>query len=257
MDLTLNQKLASDYKSPSQKARIMTESWAGENLYCPACPSDILDSAPNNEKVFDFTCHECEEKYQLKSKSSSFGNKVANSAYAPKIKAIRRRTNPNYLFLRYDSKKFRVEDLFLVPKYFLSPSVIEIRKKLSTNARRSGWEGSNILIGKLPLDARIALIEDEKIFPKKEVRREWKRFSFLKNQSLQSRGWLADVLASIRKLEKETFTLSEAYSFEKELAKLHPRNKHIRPKIRQQLQVLRDQGIVVFLGKGEYQIMKV
>ncbi|MHA2062684.1 MAG: Dam-replacing domain protein [Candidatus Sifarchaeia archaeon] len=67
---------------------------------------------------------------------------------------------------------------------------------------------------------------------------------------------MADVLASIRKLDKAIFTLAEAYTFEDELARLHPRNKHIRPKIRQQLQVLRDHGIVNFLGKGIYQILE-
>jgi type II restriction enzyme len=124
MNLSLNPDVASDYKSHSQRARVMTESWAEGNLYCPSCPSDYLESAPQNEKVFDFKCHECEERFQLKSKSSSFGNKVSNSAYDPKIKAIRNRTNPNYLFLKYDKAEYRVEDLFLVPKYFMSPSLI-------------------------------------------------------------------------------------------------------------------------------------
>jgi type II restriction enzyme len=38
------------------------------------------------------------------------------------------------------------------------------------------------------------------------------------------------------------------------LAKLHPANRNIRPKIRQQLQVLRDMGLVEFLGGGEYRL---
>jgi len=40
------------------------------------------------------------------------------------------------------------------------------------------------------------------------------------------------------------------------LAKLHPKNKHIPDKIRQQLQVLRDHGIIEFLGRGEYRIKR-
>ncbi|MFQ5815493.1 MAG: Dam-replacing domain protein [Candidatus Hydrothermarchaeaceae archaeon] len=74
---------------------------------------------------------------------------------------------------------------------------------------------------------------------------------------MRTRGWLADVLAAVRKLEKETFTLNEAYSFEDELSKLHPRNKHIRPKIRQQLQVLRDHGIIEFVDRGAYRIKRL
>ena len=33
---------------------------------------------------------------------------------------------------------------------------------------------------------------------------------------------------------------------------LHPDNRHVLDKIRQQLQVLRDMGFVEFLGRGRY-----
>ncbi|TET89653.1 MAG: hypothetical protein E3J35_09540 [Methanomassiliicoccales archaeon] len=33
-------------------------------------------------------------------------------------------------------------------------------------------------------------------------------------------------------------------------------NKHIRPKIRQQLQVLRDGRVLRFVGRGEYEFAK-
>ncbi|GBE56249.1 type-2 restriction enzyme DpnI [archaeon BMS3Bbin16] len=137
----------------------------------------------------------------------------------------------------------------------MTPSVIEKRKPLSKGARRAGWIGSNILIGKLPLDARISIVAGGSVIPKSNVRDEWNQFLFLREQSVYSRGWLADVLASVRKLDKESFTLSDIYAFETELAKLHPRNKHIRPKIRQQLQILRDQEVIKFLGTGKYQII--
>ena len=76
---------------------------------------------------------------------------------------------------------------------------------------------------------------------------------FLREQSVHSRGWLADVLACVRRLD-ETFTLSDVYASESQLTELHPKNKHIRPKIRQQLQVLRDHCIVEFLGRGTYSV---
>ena len=37
-----------------------------------------------------------------------------------------------------------------------------------------------------------------------------------------------------------------------ELARMHPENRHVRDKIRQQLQVLRDKGFLEFVGRGEY-----
>ncbi len=82
----------------------------------------------------------------------------------------------------------------------------------------------------------------------------WERFSFLGEETMRTRGWLADVLVAVRKLEKETFTLADAYAFENELSSLHPDNKHIRPKIRQQLQVLRDHDVIEFLDRGRYRI---
>ncbi|MHA2064423.1 MAG: Dam-replacing domain protein [Candidatus Thorarchaeota archaeon] len=69
---------------------------------------------------------------------------------------------------------------------------------------------------------------------------------------MRSRGWTSDVLRCVRKLGKSEFSLQEMYDFEEELRELHPKNRHIRPKIRQQLQVLRDQGVVRFIERGRY-----
>ena len=41
------------------------------------------------------------------------------------------------------------------------------------------------------------------------------------------------------------FTTSEVYAFTRELEELHPDNRHVRDKIRQQLQVLRDAGLLL------------
>jgi type II restriction enzyme len=254
MRLELRPELAAVYKSLSQRARVLTEKWAEENLYCPACPSDNLCPTPKGKRVIDFTCPNCDESYQLKSQSHPFGDRVMNSAYEPKIEAIRTETIPNFLFLQYDLKVLRVSDLFVVPKHFMSQSIIERRKPLSERARRRGWVGSNILLGNLPADARISIVENCHEIPKAAVRDSWSRFLFLREQSVYSRGWLADVLACVRQFGRKTFTLADVYAFEKQLAKLHPKNRHIRPKIRQQLQVLRDHGIVKFLGKGLYRV---
>jgi len=37
--LELDLSVADGYKSPSQRARRMTEAWFGSNMYCPACAS--------------------------------------------------------------------------------------------------------------------------------------------------------------------------------------------------------------------------
>lgn len=256
MKLLLKPEIARNYKSYSQKARIITEKWFEENMYCPACPSSFLECTPPNEKVVDFICPKCDERYQMKSMSHPFGFKVMDSAYEPKIRSIKNGTSPNFVFMHYNRTNMSVQDVMLVPKHFISPDVIERRKPLSHSARRAGWVGSNILLGRLPIDARLNLVTNDFIVPKETVRESWKQFSFMREISISSKGWLTDVLACLRKLEKIEFTLNEMYSFEEALRKTHPKNKHIKPKIRQQLQILRNRGILEFIGKGKYQAIR-
>ncbi|MFH0815424.1 MAG: DpnI domain-containing protein [Methanobacteriota archaeon] len=160
-------------------------------------------------------------------------------------------TAPNWFFMEYDRKGWTVESVMLVPAHFVAPEIVQRRNPLKPTARRAGWVGSNVLIGKLPLDARIYVVRDSEEVPHTRVREEWRRFAFLKSQSLESKGWLNDVLAVVRSLPKD-FALADAYASEERLARLHPDNKHVRPKIRQQLQILRDNGILEFIGNGRY-----
>ena len=247
--------MALNYKSSSQKVRVISEKWYDENMYCPACPSENLEQKPPNEKVIDFICPKCDERFQMKSMGHEFRFRVMNSAYEPKIKSIKMGTSPNYVFMQYNKKDMRVHNLIIVPKHFITPRIIEKRKPLGPKARRAGWVGSNILLGYLPKDARIDIIRNGFIIPKNDVRYFWQQFSFLKEMTLQSRGWITDILICVRKLGKKEFTLVDMYDYEDLLTDLHPKNKNIRPKIRQQMQILRDKGFIEFMGKGKYKII--
>ncbi len=255
MKLSMDQSKAEDYKSKSQIARVLTEAWFKEEMYCPACDSDKVKKLPENTEVKDFICPSCEETFQLKAKSRSFGNKVANSEYNTKIKRIKKGLSPNWVFLRYDIKQYTVEELMILPKHFMTLEAVEERKPLSDDARRSGWKGSNILLNKFPEDAFLYIIRDGEILPKPKVRKYWKKFEFMEEEELSSKGWLNDVLRYVRKLDKEIFTLQDIYKFKEQLKKQHPENKHIKAKIRQQLQVLRDREIIEFIDyDGTYRI---
>lgn len=255
MDLRFDIKKASVYKSPSQIARVLTEDWAANNLYCPSCERARLGAAPGNTTVFDFTCDNCRENYQLKSQRAPLRDKVLDSAYAPMIDSIKRNKAPNLLLLHYDPEGYSAENLILIPRYFLSPSCIEARKPLSPSARRAGWIGCYILLKHLPPYGRIQIIKDKRIVDQSEVRLTYNRFRFLSERRSDLRGWAADILKVVNELGKKDFCLEEIYSFESYLSKLHPDNKHIRPKIRQQLQFLRDRGILKFNRKGRYSLI--
>jgi type II restriction enzyme len=56
-------------------------------------------------------------------------------------------------------------------------------------------------------------------------------------------------------IAKHDFTLEEVYNFEDELKTTHPRNQHVRAKIRQQLQLLRDLGLIRFTARGKYEVV--
>ncbi len=51
----------------------------------------------------------------------------------------------------------------------------------------------------------------------------------------------------LSKLPEGEFTNEDIYAFEGEFREVYPDNMHIRPKIRQQLQILRDLGFIEFL----------
>ena len=92
------------------------------------------------------------------------------------------------------------------------------------------------------------------IRPKDEVLQDWQSTLFLRDESQETRGWLLDVMKCVEALDKREFTLDEVYGFDRLLGALHPGNQNVRPKIRQQLQYLRDRGYIQFLGRGIYRL---
>ena len=61
-------------------------------------------------------------------------------------------------------------------------------------------------------------------------------------------------MSCIDELNKKEFTLDEVYDFENILYQKHPDNKHVKDKIRQQLQFLRDKGYIEFVSRGVYRL---
>jgi len=117
------------------------------------------------------------------------------------------------------------------------------------------------------------------IIPPEEVRAQFGRVKPLKEIGVKERGWTLDVLNGIRSLvesrrrgdesltEKSEidqslltssptneFTNGDAYTLADQLAQLHPDNRHIRDKIRQQLQVLRDAGLLLHVERSVWRL---
>jgi type II restriction enzyme len=127
---------AAGYKSPSQIARVVTEHWVRDNMYCPSCDSEHLSSMGTGTRVYDFFCDSCDEKYQLKSQSTPFRRRVLDAAYDPMVDAIKNNKVPTFLFLGYKRDLWKVRELFIVPAHFITLTAIEERKPLRPTARR-------------------------------------------------------------------------------------------------------------------------
>ena len=255
MKLTLDNQLATNYKNASQRARVLTERWVDESVFCPNCGRLDIDKYPNNRPVADFYCSNCKEDYELKSKQDGLGAKVLDGAYRTMIERLQSSNNPNFFLLNYGLENLTVLNFLVIPKHFFIPEIIERRKPLAMTARRSGWVGCNIILQSIPESGKIFFVKNQQVEPKEKVLNEWKRTLFLREEKeISAKGWLLDIMRSIEKLGKREFILDDVYAFENELSKLHPDNKHIKDKIRQQLQVLRDRGYLQFTGRGNYSL---
>lgn len=254
MNLNLDLKIANNYKNNSQVARIITEDWVLNQVFCPNCGGSI-DGYENNKPVADFYCKKCVEDFELKSKKGKIGKTISAGAYSKMIERINSAQNPHFFFMGYlDS--FTVDNFLVVPNYFFVPEIIEKRKALAEKAKRAGWVGSTILFSKIPDSGKIYYVANGVEIPKKEILIKWQKTAFLKNiNKIESKGWLLDIINCIESLKVRNFLLSDIYNFEKDLLILHPENKNIRPKIRQQLQILRDKGYLKFLDRGNYQLL--
>jgi len=315
--------LAATYTSGSQRARVVTESWGEQNLYCPNCSSPKLNRLEHNTKASDFSCPRCKFWYQLKGQKTPIRSSITDGAYESMMDAIRHDRTPNFYFMQYELATWRIVNLLLVPHFAFPPSAIIKRKPLSATARRHGWVGCNFALDRIPIDARITIVRDQIIAPAGEVRDRFRKVKPLSELSVTERGWTLDVLTIVRRLEAHglgpeggtptgrirtpeggtgdppvtvgnlptgssvfpaqgnlpaeipsprpasrrtvqasglchpgrEFTNQDIYAFERELETLHPGNRHIRDKIRQQLQILRDRGFLRHLSRNRWQVL--
>jgi type II restriction enzyme len=246
------EEMQTPYTSGSQSARSWTESWVRDQVFCPNCGSPKISAFPPNQPVADFFCPVCKEEYELKSQKTKFGNSITDGAFGTMCQRLAASNNPNLLLLKYDFKQLGVTDLFVVPKHFFAQEIIQKRKPLAATARRAGWIGCNILLSQIPNSGKIFLVRNGQEEPKGSVLAQWQKTLFLRDEGAEARGWLIEVMKCVELIGKKEFQLDDVYAFEGKLSQLYPDNKHVKQKIRQQLQVLRDRGYLDFVSRGCY-----
>ncbi len=253
MNLLLDRSLALGYKSKSQIARKVTEGWIASNMFCPICGDPGIEHLPENSPVGDFICSTCGSEYELKSKvgdMDSIGRTIPDGAYGTMIARITSNRNPHLFVMSHAD--WRVNGLVMVPKFLFAPGIIRKRPPLGPRARKAGWVGCNIAIGEIPESGKINIVVNGCPCDQKEVLNQYRGALSLQTNRINQRGWLLDVLHCVERIPSFVFTIEDAYAFETALKSRYPGNQFVRPKIRQQLQRLRDRGYLTFLGNGVY-----
>lgn len=157
-------------------------------------------------------------------------------------------------YIHYKPDTYSVKDVILIPKHFLAPQTIIKRRPLSARSHRHGWVGCFIDVARIPESGKIVIISNGQSKDVESVIKEYNKTLFLREESAKLRGWTLDVMLCIEKLGKSRFDINEVYSSANELERLHPENRYIKAKIRQQLQKLRDHGFLRFAGSGKYEL---
>ena len=249
MNLYFDPAQAVDYKSSAQIVRILSEHWLKTNISCINCGS-ALQKTENNSRVKNFICPHCQENYELKSKKGlSIGTKMPDGAYNTMLARIQAEDNPNFFFLAYERNNYRVQQLVLVPKHFVTVNMIVPRR--NTLKGRDNYLMCDLDIRNLPEGGKIPLITAGKAIDPTRVQKQWQAHLFLRQQKAEKKGWLLAILHCLDQLPAQ-FNLAQLYAFSDKLQKQFPDNHHIQAKIRQQLQILRDQNLIEFGARGQY-----
>jgi type II restriction enzyme len=171
------------------------------------------------------------------------------------IERISSENNPNFFFLTY-TKEWTVNNFLIIPKQFFTSEIIIKRPPLAETARRAGWIGCYIDISKVSDTGKIFLVKNQKAINQEIVKETFNRTLFLRTASKDAKGWLLDIMSCMDLIKKDSFSLDEVYQFEENLKLKYPNNNFIKDKIRQQLQVLRDKGLIEFIARGRYRKVK-
>jgi type II restriction enzyme len=254
LNLSCDVSLAANYHSASQQARVLSEAWFLKNVYCLACDADSVKQTSANTRATDFVCPKCSHSYELKAFQHRPHSSLPDGAFESMMQRVTAGTAPTLCLLERTAD-WQIRGLTAIHSSFLVPEVVEKRPPLAKTARRAGWVGCNIRLDHIAIDGEIAVVSRGVVQPAAEVRRRFQRFLPLAKKSAEQRGWTLLTLRIVRSLRKAEFELQDLYELEADFSRVYPDNRHVRDKIRQQLQILRDLGVLSFEGRGEYRLL--
>jgi hypothetical protein len=132
-----------------------------------------------------------------------------------------------------------------------------IRSGFGSNAKPQFWTADDLAELRGPVESlraalpRVAILRDKAIETPMRVRLQRRQLERLIGSFS---GWLQLTMEGISQISSESFTMTDVFAACLPLATSRfPDNRHVREKLRQQMQRLRDLGLVLFLGGGRYE----
>lgn len=255
MDLICNPEIAAHLKSNSQKVRVISEAWLAGAGYCLNCSSNRLMPTRANTVARDYACPRCGQPYELKSAARAHTRIVQDGGYDSMMNRVRNGEAPALLLMHY-TQEWRVQRLIAIHPVFLTPAVIVKRKKPHTRPKTGvAYQMCDLNLSFIPEDGKIVVVNNGKARSHIAARRSFLQSARFADVPIAKRGWAALVLAAVRRIGKTEFTLSDVYKYEVSMHAAYPENSHVRDKIRQQMQLLRDLAYIEFLAAGEYRVI--
>lgn len=255
MRLVCNPELGAHHTSNTQRVRKISEGWFLAEGYCLNCNSPRVERTRASTEFRDFECPACGQGYELKSATRAHTSIVQDGGYNSMMRQVRAESVSALLLMPYDAN-WCVKRLLAVHPVFLTPAVVRKRPKphLRPGTGKPYWM-CDLNLTVIPPDGKISVVQDAAPVDEAVVRAAYANSKRFADVPLERRGWAGLVLGAVRKIGKQEFTLHEVYAHEEAMRAAYPENSHVRPKIRQQLQVLRDLGYIEFLSRGEYRVL--
>ncbi len=132
--------LGTNYRSASQRARVMSEPWVKQHIPCPLCQGSFTEFLANQVSV-DLFCNQCDEVFQLKAVQKKLPKRLTGANYPKTKQTFEEGAHPHLLLLVYDPKTWEVLHLYFIHRKYLTIEILIPRKKLEPPARRAGWQG--------------------------------------------------------------------------------------------------------------------
>lgn len=142
-----------NWKSESRIVGESCEYYIMNNIKCIRCNESNFEKCKTNEQSKDLICISCNQKFQIKAKSSTQKQvnniktknlfKTLGGEYSTTLKHIDEQID--YLIILYEKLSYKIISILYINHENINSKCIIPRKPLSITARRAGWQGCHII----------------------------------------------------------------------------------------------------------------